>query len=163
MNEDLRVFLATIYGEAAMSSIRAWMAVASVILNRVGHREWKKYTTPFAVVTNTGFDAFSQKNAPYKIAYELLVTPNRIDSASPLSRLQSAIEPIYHGTEPITTDAVLYWSPKAQAALRIVHPGIWREKPNWNFDLLEQVYPEGCEHDDFSFFRYKKIPARSVI
>lgn len=159
MTEELRVFLATIYGEAAGSSPAAWKAIASVILNRVGVREWRKHKTPLAVIANTGFDAFTQRNGPYQAAYSVgLHRMYMLTHDSPYARLQEAVTPIYEGKEPRTTDAQLYYSPLAQAALHAKKPRTWPKAPRWNFDLLEQVQVFGAEKDDFAFFRYKPNP-----
>lgn len=156
MTDDLRIFLSTIYGEAAMSSVHAWRAIASVILNRVGVREWHKLATPLEVVTAGGFDAYTAQNVPYKGMWRATSKPDYlIQPNSPLNRLRSAVLPLYEKREPVTTDAVLYYSPKAQAALHAKRPGIWRALPAWNFDLLDRVEVAGTEQDDFAWFRYK--------
>ena len=158
MDEAVRVFIATIYGEAAGSSPAAWRAIASVILNRVGVREWRKHKTPFDVIVNSGFDAFAQENAPYRVAYRRLGNPLDVPQPdSVLGRLRAAVMPIYSRQEPPTTSAVLYWSPKAQAALHALKPGIWRALPRWDFGLLEEVKVAGAEKDDFRFYRYKVV------
>lgn len=155
MTEELRIFLATIYGEAAQSSPASWKAIASVILNRVGQREWKKHKTPLAVIANTGFDAFTHGNSPYRTAYKALGMPFMVQERSILGRLMEAAIPIYEGREPRTTDAQLYYSPRAQAALHAKKPRVWPAKPRWNFDLLEQVQIPGTEKDDFAWYRYR--------
>jgi hypothetical protein len=155
MNPELRIMLATIYGEAANSSPTSWMAIASVIMNRVGKREWKKHKTPLAVIENTGFDAFSHKNAPYKLAFKVLEIPAMAMPGSTLRRLIDVVTPFYEGWPPIT-DAVLYYSPKAQAALHKKHPRKWKAVPAWKFELLEKVDIPGTERDDFAWFRYRE-------
>ena len=64
MTQDDATVFATIYGEAANSSPASWRAIAHVIMNRVGRREWWKHKTPAAIVAYTGFDAFKQQNQP---------------------------------------------------------------------------------------------------
>lgn len=160
MSEELRIFLATIYGESAQSSPAAWRAIASVILNRVGVREWKRHKTPLAVIANTGFDAFSHRNSPYQVAYKVLAAPYLAEPRSNMRRLMDAVIPIYEGQEPRTTDAQLYYSPKAQAQLHKKNPRVWPAAPRWKFELLEAVDVPGTERDDFLFFRYR-LPAGS--
>jgi hypothetical protein len=154
MDEQLKVFLATIYGEAAQSSPAAWRAIASVILNRVGYREWSRRKSPLEVIQRTGFDAYQHRNAPYVATEKLLADPDAIPATSPLGRLMAAVLPVYGGREPRTTDAVLYWSPRAQARLHKMRPGVWPERPAWRFELLEELKVDGTEGDDFRWYRY---------
>ena len=162
MEEQFAVFLATIWGEAAGCSRDSWRAIASVILNRVGVREWRKLKTPLRVISGSGFDAFSQRNKPYVTAetYFRDWNPgNMIPRNDRLESLYHAVYLIYYGREARTTDAVLYYSPKAQAQLHAMNPSLYRAPvPRWNFDLLEEVPIEGAEKDDFKFFRYKERP-----
>jgi hypothetical protein len=155
MTEELRVFLATIYGEAAESSPASWMAIASVIMNRVGQREWKKHKTPLEIIQHTGFDAYSHRNAPYRLAYKVLEVPAMAMPGSKLKLFMDHVIPMYEGW-PRTTDAQLYYSPKAQAALHKKHPRKWKAVPAWKFELLEKVDVPGTERDDFAWFRYRE-------
>ncbi len=156
MDEQLKVFLATIFGEAAACSPAAWRAIASVILNRVATGEWRKHRTPLAVIAHTGFDAFTHQNAPFLTALRLLENPDAVTPDSPLGKLMEAVLPLYGGREPRTTDAVLYYSPKAQAQLHKKNPRKWPAAPAWRFELLEAVDVPGTERDDFLFFRYRR-------
>lgn len=155
MTEELRVFLSTIYGEAAQSSPAAWKAIASVIMNRVGKREWRKLKSPLRVIACSGFDAFTQRNAPYHVADQYFSKDPQAVPWPPLERLRAAVVPIYEGAEAATTDAQLYFSPRAQEALHSRSPQIWPIRPRWKFDLLEPVIVPGTEADDFAWFRYK--------
>jgi hypothetical protein len=160
MDDQLRVFLSTIYGEAALSSLHAWRAIASVILNRVGHREWHKLTSPFAVITAGGFDAYTQQNPPYRGAWRALGRQEVLNPNSPILRLKAAVQPLYEPRENPTTQAVLYYSPKAQARLHADRPEIYRGAvPHWNFALLDEVTIPGTEGDDFRWFKYKEAVA----
>lgn len=158
IDEPFRIFLATIYGESALAKEPTWKAIASVILNRVGHREWKKYQTPLAIIANTGFDAFRQENIPYRNAYRVLGNPPTIPATSPLLRLQAAVEPLYRGEVPSMAGIVLYYSPRAQAALHLAKPELYHSIPKWNFDEIEAVAVPGAESDDFRFYKYKTAP-----
>ena len=42
---------------------------------------------------------------------------------------------------------VLYYSPSVQKAL-------YGYLPNWDFELLTEINVEGCENDDFKFYKY---------
>lgn len=154
MEIEKRVFLATIYGEAANSSPASWKAIASCILNRVGRREWKKHDTVLKVIANTGFDAFEHENTPYRQAMDLL--KKQPAGMGALARLVETVTPLYEGkVEPIP-HLQLYFSPKAQAALSAKNPKMWPAFPSWNFKLLERMAIPGTEADDFAWFRYKE-------
>lgn len=158
MTEDFRIFLATINGEAAASSPAAWRAIASVIMNRVGFKEWAQMTTPRAVIERSGFDAYWAKNAPYKEAYRAFETESAHANATPRMRaLEDAVRAIFEKLEAPVTPAVLYFSPRAQAALHYSKPQLYAAMPRWNFAAIEEVQPPGMlPTDDFRFFRYRK-------
>lgn len=158
MDVELQAFLATIYGEGAQSSTAAWKAIASVIMNRVGKREWRKLKTPLRVIACSGFDAFTRQNAPFHVAHSYFGSDPQTLPWPPLERLRAAVVPIYDELEPVTTDAQLYYSPRAQDQLHQQSPQIWPSRPRWNFDLLEEVQVPGTEADDFAWFRYKADP-----
>lgn len=154
MDHAARIFLATIYGEAAACSVASWKAIASCILNRVGTREWKKRKTPLEVIALTGFDAFEHENAPYLQARTLL--EQHPEGIGAVTRLKEAVLPLYEGREAPIPHLVLYYSPKAQAALHKKSPQMWPARPRWNFSLLEQLQVPGTEADDFAWYRYKE-------
>lgn len=154
MNEDFRVAVATVYGEAGGSSPSAWRAVMSVIMNRVCKREWKKHQTPLAVIVNSRFDAYDQVTGEYKRAWTAL--GNGVPAyTTRLGKLVGAVQPIFTGEVKPITPAVLYYSPRAQAALHAKHPGAWPAVPRWDFGKLEEVFVAGAEQDDFRWFKYK--------
>lgn len=155
MTEELRVFLSCIYGEAAGCSPAAWKAIASVILNRVGVREWRKFKSPLRVIAGTGFDAFTHRNAPYEFAFNYFREDYRGFPCKGLDDLRKAVEPIYLKQALRTTDAELYYSPNAQASLHAKRPEVWPAAPRWNFTLLEEIAVPGTEGDDFKWFRYR--------
>jgi hypothetical protein len=155
MDHAARIFCATIYGEAAACSAASWRAIASVILNRVGRREWAKWKTPLQIIAMTGFDAFEHENAPYVQALELL--RKHPEGFGAVARLVEAVIPIYRGEAPPTPDIVLYYSPKALKALHAKNPKVWRSGvPPWRFEQFEPVDVPGAERDDFLWFRYRK-------
>lgn len=154
--EEERIFCATIYGEAAACSVAAQKAIASVILNRVGKREWRKRVTPLQVIAMTGFDAFEHENAPYRLA---LTTLRQYPDGGmgALARLVAAVMPLYQGLEAPVPGIVLYYSPQAQAHLHARDPKTWRSKvPPWDFKQLERVFVPGTEADDFAWFKYRE-------
>lgn len=147
---DFFIFVSTIYGEAAGQSPASWMAIANVITNRIKQgREWKKYKNPVEIIQNTGFDAYAQKNTPYKEACNYLTNGVQTPNAQKIELLKSMVEPIFEGDDSDNTNgAVLYYSPRAQEKL-------YGKPPAWNFDFLEEVKVVGAENDDFKFYRYR--------
>lgn len=156
MDQQLRTVLSTIYGEASASSVAAWKTIASVMINRVGHREWKKYTALIDIVTNTGFDAFTHQNKPFVEAWHYYGGSRPIPNMR-LEDLEEDIYPLTAGLRSPVPDIILYYSPKAQAQLHASLPKTFPEKPHWTFDLLEEVQVPGTENDDFRWFKYKAV------
>lgn len=156
--DEFKILVATVYGEAANSSEAAWQAIAFVIKNRVGKREWTQYKTISDIIKKTGFDAYTQRNVPYISAEKYLNENQDVKgNNAKIEKLISVLTPIYlnKGTD-ITGGAVLYYSPKAQAALHKINPNTWKEKPNWNFSMLSEVKIPGLiASDDFKFYKYK--------
>ncbi len=140
-------------GEAGGQSRDSWIAVGNVINNRVGYREWTRYKTQTAIIENTGFDAYSQKTIQYENAYKSL-SSGKINSH--LTEMIHVVAPVYLGlTEDTTNGAVLYYSPKTQAALADRSSGGYKKTPGWRWHELTRTYPLGVKHDDFAFYKYK--------
>lgn len=165
LTEEEILFIATIYGEAALSSPFAWLAIASVILNRVDRGEWKKrgLNTVTLVIKKSGFDACTDQNAPFMRAVRLLSTGGRRKEAPKLSQLVDLVMPMYRAGKGSISDIVIYYSPKAQRLLHRARPTKYDEKPDWNWSLLEEVKIPAAEKDDFWFGKYKKAPPAAVV
>lgn len=161
MKPELQALLSTVAGEALTSSPAAWACVASCILNRVGVREWAKYKTPLAVL-DSGFDAYRDRNAPYKAAWTYFNIARPAVRDKRLDALRAAVEPLYNEWLAIKRTLypriVMYYSPKAQAALHEQQPmkyqhaiPAWAESP-----LVERILVAGTQGDDFAWFGYKE-------
>jgi RHS repeat-associated protein len=152
-HEDFRLMVATVYGEACASSEVAWAAVGNVIMNRVDSREWSSYDTPGDVIRNSGFDAYTFQNGPFRSAWADL---NGESSNPVVRRMAEVLSPIYLGISiDITDGAVLYYSPAAQSALHQRNPQMYPAQPRWNFGIIERVDVPGlAPSDDFRFYRY---------
>lgn len=161
-NEGFKMFVATLYGEAANESEVACQAIASVVINRVDNKRFvhgpkgdrKKLTSPFEVIQYTGFDAYTRPNKPYYEALKYLNNPS--EKMPPrLNKIVNLLKPIYFENR-LTTDAVIYYSPKAQHTLHLKFPDTYREKPDLKFnELVEVKVPGLLSTDDFLFFKYK--------
>ena len=157
-NAEFNLLVATVYGEAANSSETAWRAVAHVVMNRVGKREWSRHTTVEATLRNTGFDALTQRNGPFRNA-ETHLRGGSVGTtvARNVDRMAAVLRPIYDRQEPdFTGGCQLYYSPRAQAVLHRERPGQYAARPRWNFSVLEEVAVPGLlRFDDFKFYRYR--------
>lgn len=157
-SEEFKLLIATIYGEAATSSEIAWQSIACVVLNRIGVREWSRHKTATDIIKNTGFDAYTHRNKPYITAEDYMKeNQNSPGNNKIIEKMISCLTPIYlKKKSDITNRAVLYYSPKAQAALHKINPKVWKSTPNWNFNLLDEVnIPSLLSSDDFKFYKYK--------
>lgn len=70
-SEDFKIFVATINGEAENCSETSWKVIAHTAKNRIGFANWKSWSNITQIVTKTGYDAYTQKNTPYKRAKKL--------------------------------------------------------------------------------------------
>ncbi len=130
------------------------MTLRIVAASRVGKKEWKKYDTVTKVIISSGFDAYTQRNLPYKSAESYL--NNRTGNNKRIEKMIEIVSKVYYKkTIDTTNGAVLYYSPKAQIALSKKYPKLYKETPRWNFKLLEEIKIKGAEKDDFKFYKYK--------
>lgn len=155
LSDEEILFVTTIYGEADACSEYSWQAIANVIINRIGIREWKENTTVSEVIMNTGFDAYTYPNVPFREAQKYFEDRNYTNAK--IEEMIRVVIPVYRGNvEDITDGAVLYYSPEALKNLHEKYPKKYpNEKPDWDFSQLEKVEMEGIEDDDFLFYRYK--------
>lgn len=153
--EEFKIYCSTIAGEAGGSSDEAIKTVARSIITRTGFREWKSYATAFEVIKHSGYDAYTDRSSSpnYKVVYKAM-SSGRLDDLS--RKIIKLVEPIYKQEMPDETGMLsLYYSPKAQKALHEKNPKKYKEKPPWNFSVLERVYIAGTSKDDFNWYRYK--------
>jgi len=143
LTEEQKIFIATIAGESIGQGSLAWEAVGNVIMNRIGVREWSKYSTATDVIKNTGFDGYGSNE--YKKAMEYL--NNRTGDNQLYENLINTVMPVHNQTvDDITGGAQLFYSPRSMPNGR---------KPNWNFTVLTEITVEGINANDFRFYKYK--------
>lgn len=151
LTKEQKVFISTIAGEGMLTakgkpvSTVARQSIANVIVNRVGSREWKDYTTVSEICANTGFDAYDDNN--YWSCMEYL--DNRDYSNDYYEQVISEVMPIYNReVNDITNGAQLYYTPAT-----MVPEG---STPNWAFDALEEVTIDGVDpYYEARFYKYK--------
>jgi RHS repeat-associated protein len=155
LSEELIIMIATVYGEAANCSDAGKEAVANIIMNRVGTREWKKYNTVTEVIENSGFDAYTHPNDPYNEAITYL--KKRDGSNADIENTIKIVTAVYNDEREDNTDgAVLYYSPNAQAALHKKFPKLYTSLvPKWVNNKVEEVQVSGAGNDDLKFYKYK--------
>ena len=105
-SEDFKIFVATINGEAENCCEISWKVIAHTMRNRIGFANWKLYSNIMQVLVNTGYDAYTQKNDPYKGAKKALDSG---DISAKLMNLIKAVEPIFNGIEPDFTGGVVFY------------------------------------------------------
>ena len=154
-SEDFKIFVATINGEAENCGETSWKVIAHTIRNRIGFANWKSWSNIIQIVTKTGYDAYTQKNPPYKRAKKALDSG---DISPKLMSLIRAVEPIFNGTEPdFTGGVVYYYSPKAQAELHKSDPSNYPSLvPPFvvsKSNPTQQVQIPGTEKDDMRWYK----------
>lgn len=153
-SEEFIKYVGTVAGEAGGCSITTWKVVAHCIKNRVGFAEWVN-ARDVSDILKKNFDAITDKNAPFKKAVTEMHTGKVSDHTQDII---DAISPIYQGLEEdITNGVVLYFSPKAQAALHKKNPSKYTSLiPDFaKSSLTEEVKIKGTENDDMRWYRYK--------
>lgn len=158
---EFALFVATVYGEAASQSEGAWKAVGSVIMNRLNNKRFaygprgsKQIPITVKEVVETGrFDAQWRRNEAFRQAEAYFKgegKPLKIDE------LIISMKPIFYGNI-VTTDAVMYYSPKTQQYEHKHDPVNYKELPDWDFNVIEEASVKDLrKKDDFKFYRYKK-------
>jgi hypothetical protein len=163
LSKEFQLLIFTVYGEAAGCSETAWRTIGHVIMNRL-HDSGCKYFAPAsfrqsvtAIITQSGFDAYIQKNRPFLSAQEYF-EKGKTPPNDNIENMIKLLEPIYNKLEvDFTSGAVLYYSPQAQDKFHKDNPKLYSEKPRWKFEELQEVSIPGLnsEKDDFKFFKYK--------
>ena len=148
LTEDEKVLVATIAAEATVTaqgkqvSSAGRQAMANVVINRVGVREWAQYKTVADICKYTGFDGYGDKN--YQTCMEYL---NARDGSNAV--YEAIIWDVMAAYEnDITGGCQLYYTPAA-----MIPSG---SSPNWNYDVLEEVTIPGVDsYYEGRFYRYR--------
>lgn len=153
MREEYEIFVATVAGEALGGSPRAWKGVACAIINRVGRYEWKKHNSITAIIANTGFDAYRnrEKSNAYQNAMRYLKGKPGVPKADldALVKIEQAIRPFFMGTSKLVTKAVIFYNPSICG-----FPGDRSMAVDVTADVLGS--PAGpLDAGQYSFWRYR--------
>ena len=151
LSYDQKVFVSTIYAEANVAangyplSPIARQAVACVIMNRIGQREWERFTCASEICAYTGFTAYG--NAHFQECMDYL--NERDGSNLRIEEIISEVMPVYTGEiSDITGGAQIFYTP---AAMR---PN--KKDLGWNPALLREVIISGIDpYFEGRFFKYK--------
>lgn len=161
-DEGFKLFVATVYGEAANQSESAWKAIGSVIINRVNNQRFVyktnghyfKFKTTDEVIQVSGFDAYKDHTSQFNDALAFLNNKTK-DAPPKLCLMIEKLGPIYYDHQ-LTTDATLYFSPKAQHSLHIKYPKKYPQVPEWHYqELVETKISNISASDDLIFYKYK--------
>jgi peptidoglycan hydrolase-like protein with peptidoglycan-binding domain len=156
---EFSLVVATVYGEAATSSEIAWKSILWVMKNRVGAREWSRYASLSEIIRHTGFDACALGNAPFRKAEAYMRRRSAPQVHAHIERVVRALLPVYYDEEEdCTSNATMYFSPRAQAKLHATLPRTYRAStPTWAVaPTVKEVRVPGLQAaDDFRFVAYK--------
>lgn len=143
--EEHELFVATICGEAIGESPETWAAVACVIQNRRGRREWSSQESVTDVITSGAFNGYQANQ--YYLCMEYLKTRDGNHEYNELyEHVISVVMPIYFmDTEDTTDRCTMFYSPREG-----VRPPSFSQSPK-----VEEVIIEGVNRDKMRFFRYK--------
>ena len=148
LNEEEQVLVATIAAEATVAangnpvSSEARQAMANVVLNRVGQREWSQYSSVAEICQYTGFDGYGNENYEECLKY----LNNRDGSNKTYEAIIWDVMTAY--SNDITNGCQLYYTPAAMTNASGV--------PNWNFDVLIEVNITGIDpYYEGRFYKYR--------
>lgn len=150
-DEEKRI-ICTVAGEGFRASDATQKAIANVIMNRIGVREWAQYKSAEEIIKHTGFNAYDFR-ARYYIEMEKYIE-DRYGNKK-FERIINNVLPVIRKEEKdITGGCVIFYSPLRYRIEQKRAGNKNRKVPDWDFSLLEKVRIPGVR-GDFAFFRYK--------
>lgn len=150
--EEEKAVICTVCGEAMHASDTIQKAIAHVIVNRIGYREWCNFHTAEDIVKYTGFVACELRSKHFKEAETYL--EERCGDERFERVIRNVLPVLRKEEEDFTQGCVLFYSPW-QFFLDQMRTGDFGKKaPDWDFSILEKVKFHGLE-GDFKFYRYK--------
>ena len=152
VREEEKAAICTVCGEAFHASDAVQKAIAHVIMNRIGVREWGRYQTSEEIVKYTGFDACRFRSKYFREAETYLEI--RYGEEKYERIIRNVLPVLRNGEEDFTRGCVLFYSP----CKFLFEQNHKQRRPDWDFSLLERVRFPGLR-GDFAFFRYSDDPA----
>jgi len=152
MDSDKGITARVIYAEARGQSDLAKEVVGDIIYNRVQDKSGEFKNTYTEVITKpwaftSTMDIEKDKNQPAFLDPQKHYVNNQIRERAFVKSMSAAIKTV-NANSLITQGAVLYYSP-----MSMIPRGA---KPDWNFNILEEVKVKGIKSNEFRMFRYKK-------
>lgn len=153
LTQEEKLFFATVYGEAVGQGQNAWMAIASVIMNRVNKYDWQgKCPTVTAVIEyhaafSSYYDpALKGPSAEFSTVMNYLNNPTG-QPPEDLYDLVQTVYPIYAKIIEPTTIALFYYSPEHQAEPKYIADDLAKKS-------IVQINVDGVSEEDFLFYTY---------
>lgn len=151
IREEEKAVICTVCGEAFHASDAVQKAIAHVIMNRIGVREWSRYQTSEDIAKYSGFDAYRFRNKYFRRAETYL--DERFGDEKYERVIRNVLPVLRNEEEDFTRGCVMFYSP-CRYRYDQLRAGKYKQKvPNWDFSLLEKVRFPGLR-GDFAFFRY---------
>ena len=149
--EEEKNVICTVCGEAMHAADTVQKAIAHVIVNRIGTREWSGYHTAEDIVKYTGFNACDFHAKYFREAESYLEERN---GDKRFERVIRNVLPVLRKEEEdFTGGCVMFYSPRRYRIDQLRAGNVLQKVPEWDFSLLEEVKFSGLK-GDFSFYRY---------
>ena len=155
--EEEKAVICTVCGEAMYASDTIQKAIAHVIVNRIGFREWCNYHTAEDIVKYTGFDAYEFRSKHFEEAETYL--EERYGDERFERVIRNVLPVLRKEEEDFTGGCVMFYSPLRYRLDQMKMRNFRKRVPNWNFHKLEKVkFNKG----DFEFYRYNAYSQKTV-
>ena len=156
IKEEEKAAVCTVCGEAFHAADAVQKAIAHVIVNRIGVREWSRYQSSEEIVRYTGFNACEFRAKYYREAETYLDERNGDEKFERVIR--NVLPVLRNEEEDFTRGCVMFYSPRRYLYDQLRAGNYEQKVPDWDFSLLERMKFPGLR-GDFAFFRYFDSPA----
>ena len=151
VRDEEKAAVCTVCGEAFHAADAVQKAIAHVIVNRIGTREWNRYQTSEEIVRYTGFNACEFRAKYFREAERYIDERNGDEKFERVIR--NVLPVLRKEEEDFTRGCVMFYSPRRYRLDQMRAGNYKRKVPDWDFSLLEKVRFPGLR-GDFAFFRY---------
>ena len=160
IREEEKAVICTVCGEAMHAADAVQKAIAHVIANRIGTREWSRYQTAEEIVKYTGFNACDFRAKYFREAESYL--EGRFGYEKFERVIRNVLPVLRKEEEDFTGGCVMFYSPRRFRREQIKAGNTGQKVPGWDFSLLERVKFPGLR-GDFSFYRYRDPEKKESI